>query len=71
MNNDEVNWDIFDIDPDDDSSDVSRTQVITEYKKFKGTPREFVIELDHRFGYSGMMCEIVEDWCTQADKEGK
>lgn len=66
-----VNWSVFDMDPNDDKSDVSRKQVLEEYAKYDGSPSEFARELDKRFGYSGMMCEIVEDWCTQADKEGK
>jgi len=64
MTTDKVNWDIFNIDPEDDDSDVSKQQVIEEFSKFDGTPREFVMELDKRFGYSGMMCEIVENWLS-------
>ena len=52
MNNTEdVNWEIFDIDPLDDSQDVSRSQVVSEFKKYAGTPSEFAGELaDHLAG---------------------
>lgn len=61
-NNEQVNWQIFDIDPWDDSQDVSRSQIEAEFKKYFGTASEFAGELAERFGWSGMMCEIVEGW---------
>lgn len=63
-----VNWKIFDIDPWDDSQDVSRGQVVAEFKKYKGTPSEFCSELSRRFEWSGMMCEIVEKWLNAEAK---
>lgn len=63
MNN--VNWGIFDIDPYDDSQDVSKTQLIEEFNKFNGTPEEFVKELDRRYGWSGAMCEIALSWLKE------
>lgn len=60
--NKQVNWEIFDIDPLDDSQDVSRSQVVSEFKKYAGTRVEFAGELADRFGWSGMMCAIVEGW---------
>lgn len=41
-----VNWNIFDINPLDESQDVSKSQLQAEFKKYDGTPREFAIELD-------------------------
>lgn len=70
-NEEEVNWSVFDINPYNDDEDVSKKQVIDEYKKFKGTPRQFAEELDTRFGYSGAMCEIVKNWCTEYDNSLK
>ncbi|RRG11662.1 MAG: hypothetical protein DUD35_05510 [Lactobacillus sp.] len=57
-----VNWEIFDIDPWDDSQDVSRSQTVHEFKKYDGTPAEFANELAKRFEWSGEMCLIVEGW---------
>jgi hypothetical protein len=37
MNNNTVNRSVFDINPYDDSQDVSRTQILTEYAKYDGT----------------------------------
>lgn len=67
MNNTEVNWSVFDISPTNDNEDVTKEQIIEEYKKFDGTPREFAKELVKRFGYSGTMSVLVEDWCTDYD----
>lgn len=60
--NEQINWKIFDIDPWDDSQDVSRSQVVSEFRKYAGTSAEFAGELATRFGWSGTMCEIVEGW---------
>lgn len=54
-----VNWEIFDIDPWDDSQDVSRSQILHEYSKYDGSPEDFADELAKRFEWSGMMCETV------------
>lgn len=59
-----VNWKIFDINPWNESEDVSRSQVEAEFKKYSGTTSEFATELADRFGWSGAMCEIVEGWLT-------
>lgn len=61
-NSEDVNWKLFDIDPWDDSQDVSRSQVVSEFKKYAGTRVEFAGELAERFGWSAMMCAIVEGW---------
>lgn len=63
----DVNWKIFDIDPWDDSQDVSKSQLQAEYKKYGGSPRNFALELDRRFGWSGMMCELAEQWAKEAN----
>lgn len=63
MSTKQVNWSVFDIDPYNDDEDVSKEQVVTEFKKYDGSPEEFAQELARRFEYSGFMCEIIEDWC--------
>lgn len=69
MSTQQVNWSIFDINPYNDNEDVSKKQVITEFKKFDGSPGAFASELARRFGYSGFMCELVEDWCRSGVKD--
>lgn len=69
MSTQQVNWSIFDINPYNDDEDVSKKQVITEFKKFGGSPEDFASELARRFEYSGFMCELVEDWCRSGVKD--
>ena len=69
MSTQQVNWSIFDLNPYNDNEDVSKKQVITEFKKFDGSPEAFASELARRFGYSGFMCELVEDWCRSVVKD--
>lgn len=69
MSTQQVNWSIFDLSPYNDNEDVSKKQVITEFKKFDGSPEAFASELARRFGYSGFMCELVEDWCRSVVKD--
>lgn len=61
-NNNTVKWSIFDIDPYDDSQDVTKRQVLEQYANYSGTAEEFAKELAHRFEYSGAMCELIVKW---------
>lgn len=63
-----VNWKIFDIDPWNDDEDVSKAQVIEEFKKYKGNESQFESELSKRFGWSGMMLDIVNVWLCGVEK---
>lgn len=61
-NNNAVNWSVFDIDPYKEEQDVTKRQVLEQYAKYSGTPKEFAKELARRFEYSGAMCELVIQW---------
>ena len=69
MSTQQVNWSIFDLNPYNYNEDVSKKQVITEFKKFDGSPEDFASELARRFGYSRFMCELVRDWCRSVVKD--
>jgi len=67
MINKTVNWKIFDIDSWNEE-DVSKTQVVEEFKKFNGNSKEFEKELAKRCQWSGFMLEIVDYWLGEVEK---